>query len=741
MLAPERPARTGTFIACALALGLLSGGPSAAFANAVPTGDQIAALTEAQKTAKAALQAAEAGDYARAQSLAGRDPVLGKLVRWLELRRPNSRASFGDIIQFMVTNPDWPGRTRLRLRAEEAMPAELPDAEVIAWFQKSPPLGAGKLRLADALMRSRQPVKSQELIREVWAAGDFDAKEEKAFLARYKETIRAQDHWTRLDRMLWDGKGGAPLQRMLARVDPGRKALAEARMRLRSGAGGVEAAIRKVPPAYLNDPGLLYERTKWRRIRSMNDGARETLLKPPADLVRPDLWWREAEYQSRQALRDGDISLAYKLAAAHKPAQGKMQADAEFLAGFIALRFLEDPKTARGHFQKLHDGVASPISRSRGAYWAGRAADSANDPAGARTWYAKAAEHLTTFYGQLAAGKLSDAAPPVPQDPKPTPADLQAFRLNELARAAQILSETGERDLFLTFSVALIDRAKTPGEKVLALAHVRELGRVDTAVALARRVARDGHVLIEHAYPVMALPKSQGPEAALVHAIIRQESNFDQNAVSRARAQGLMQLMPATAKLVAKELGVRYDMSDLTQNPNYNIKLGSSYLSGLIEDFDGSYIAAIAGYNAGPGRIKRWLRDNGDIRKGEVDVIDWIEQIPIAETRNYVQRVLEGLYIYRSRLPRTAEIAKAEALNKWCLYGCGGVLESNLIKARIGKAGAEDDCDAKAGDACPGESVMARDEEHAAPTVDAAPVVPAAAPSQSRSRSSMAGRD
>jgi soluble lytic murein transglycosylase len=544
--------------------------------------------------------------------------------------------------------------------------------------------------------------------------------------------------------MLWDGKGGAPLQRMLTRVDPGRKALAEARMRLRGGAGGVEAALKKVPPAYQNDPGLLYERTKWRRIRDMNDGAREALLKPPADLVRPDLWWREAEYQSRQALRDGDISLAYKIAAAHKPAPGKIQADAEFLAGFIALRFLEDPKTARGHFQKLFDGVNSPVSRSRGAYWAGRTAEAANDPAGAKAWYAKAAEHQTTFYGQLAAGKLNEAAPPVALDPTPTASDRQSFRLNEIARAAQILSETGNNELFVSFALALLDRAKTPGEKVLALAHIRDLGRMDTTVALARRVARDGTVLIEHAYPTLALPKGERPEAALVHAIIRQESNFDQNAVSRVKAQGLMQLMPATAKIVAKELGVRYDMSDLTQDPNYNIRLGSTYLGGLIDDFSGSYIAAIAGYNAGPGRIRRWLRDNGDIRRGEVDVIDWIEQIPITETRNYVQRVLEGLHIYRSRLPPEITIAKADAVNKWCLHGCGGVIESNL-KARIGKAGAEGDCDAKAEEACPGETLMVRDEEPAGGMVNASPVVPAAAAaaaeSQRSSRSSMAGKD
>ena len=729
MSARWEPVRAGTAIACAVALAIAVA-PAPAAAAGIPV-DEL-------RTAKAAIQAAESGDYNRAQAMAGRDTAVVKLIRWMELRRLTPRASFADIVQFMAQNPDWPGRHTLRYRAEEVMPADMPDADVLAWFQKNPPLGAGRLRLAEAYSRTGQKAKAAELIREAWAAGDFDVAQEKAFLARYSDTIRAQDHWTRLDRMLWDGKSGAPLQRMLARVDPGRKALAEARIRLKTGAGGTEAAIRNVPANLQTDPGFLFERTKWRRIRSQNDAAREILLKPPADLVRPDLWWRETEYQARQALRDGDISLAYKLVAAHKPGGGKLQADAEFFAGFVALRFLDDHKTALAHFKRLHDGVTAPISRSRGAYWAGRAAEASGDAPGAKAWYGKAAEHITTFYGQIAAGKLSDTAPALPKDAKATPAEVQAFRRNEIARIVQILNELGPNELFVAFSIALVDRAKTPGEKALALAHIRDLGRADTAVAVARRVARDGYVLIEDAYPVIPLPKGEGPEAALVHAVIRQESGFDQKAVSRAKAQGLMQLMPATAKIVSKELGLKFDVSDLTQNPTYNITLGSSYLKGLIEDFDGAYIPAIAGYNAGPGRPRRWLRDNGDIRKGDVDVLDWIEQIPIAETRNYVQRVLEALYIYRARMPgATPTFAKAQAVNRWCLYGCGEVIEANVAKARIGKASADDICDAENDRTCAGDedvSVVARDGAPSPgplPVLEAAPAAPpAAAPAE-----------
>ncbi len=715
------PVRTGWGIACAVSLAISVLSPNPAFAR-IPA-DEL-------RYAKVAIETADRGDYNRAQAIAQRDPALVKLIRWMELRRAGSRASFADIVQFMAANPDWPGRHALRLRAEEAMPADMSDADVIAWFQKNPPLGAGKLRLADTYARTGQKAKAAEMIRDAWTGGDFDLAQEKSFLLRYRDTIRPQDHWTRLDRMLWDGKTGPNYTRMLVRVEPGQKALAEARLRLKSGAGGIDKAIAAVPSSLQNDPGYLFERAKWRRIRSQNDGAREILLKPPANLVRPDLWWREVEYQARQALRDGDISLAYKLAAAYRSAGDKVQADAEFFAGFVALRFLEDPKTALGHFRRLHDGVTSPISRARGAYWAGRAAEAAKDAAGAKAWYAKAAEQVTTFYGQIAAGKLSDAPPALPADAKPTPAEVQAFRKNELARIVGILNELGPNELFVAFSIALVDRAKSPGERVLALNLVRSIGRTDTAVAVSRRIARDGHVLIEDAYPLIQLPKGEGPESALVHAIIRQESGFDQRAVSRAKAQGLMQLMPATAKIVSKELGIKYELSDLTQNPAYNITLGSSYLKGLIEDFDGFYIGAIAGYNAGPGRIKRWLRDNGDPRKGEADVIDWIEQIPIAETRNYVQRVLEALYIYRSRVKTPQPIAQAHALNRWCLYGCGGVIEANsTAKARIGKAVADDACDFETDRICSGDDdIVARDQAPAPEPVPVVEAAPAAAP-------------
>ncbi|MBI1775500.1 MAG: lytic transglycosylase domain-containing protein [Proteobacteria bacterium] len=648
------------------------------------------------QAARAAYTAADIGDYAKAVTLAQRlnNPVLNKILRWLELRRASSGASFAEITGFLAQNPDWPSRRRLLLRAEELLPSDLADVAVVAWFKANPPINAnGKLRLAESLARTGDARAAEEMVRQAWIGGDFTAPQERQLAQRYKGALRSEDHVARLDRLLWDGNTGAA-KRLYPRVDDDHRALAEARIHLRANVGGVEWALRKVPARLVNDPGLLYDRLKWRRVRSNNEAARDILLHPPANLVRPELWWREREYQARMALREGDISLAYKLAAGHSQAGGIGQADSEFLAGFIALRFLNDTKPALGHFQRLYEDVNTPISRARGAFWAGRAADTlANKPLAAE-WYGKAAEHVTTFYGQLAAGRLTDQPPPLPSDPKPSRAESQSFLKSELAQAVRILQELGQTDKLPTFAAALMTRSKTQVERVLTLALMRELGRPDLAVTLARRVARDGQVLIDDGYPVLELPDTPAGEPALVHAVVRQESGFDARAVSRANAHGLMQLLPSTAKAVAKGLNVRFDSASLLGDPHYNLRLGQAYLSSLLEDFDGSYLAAVAAYNAGPGRVRHWLRDNGDPRRGEIDVLDWVEQIPVAETRNYVQRVLEGLQVYRVRLHAAPQrLAAAQAIGRWCLFGCGGVIEASTLPARVGRAAVESTCD------------------------------------------------
>src|SRR5258708_1430796 len=290
-------------------------------------------LQAAKAAYNAADNAADNGDYAKAVNLAQKlnNPVLNKLIHWLELRRASSGASFAEITGFIAQNPDWPSRTRLLLRAEEALPSDLADAAVVAWFKTNPPInGNGRLRMAESLADLGQVKAAEEVVRQAWIAGDFTAQQERQLAQRYHGVLRAEDYVARLDRLLWEGNATAA-KRLYPRVDDDHKALAEARLRLHVG-GAVEYALRRVPARLANDPGLLYERLKFRRSRNINDTAREILLHQPAELGRPELWWREREYQARMALREGDVSLAYKLAAGHRQNGGIAQSESEFLA-------------------------------------------------------------------------------------------------------------------------------------------------------------------------------------------------------------------------------------------------------------------------------------------------------------------------------------------------------------------------------------------------------------------------
>jgi soluble lytic murein transglycosylase len=344
------------------------------------------------------------------------------------------------------------------------------------------------------------------------------------------------------------------------------------------------------------------------------------------------------------------VSRAYQTAAEHGLEGGSAYVDAEFLAGWIALRFLDDRETALLHFLRLHDWATHPMSRARAAYWAGRTYEVLGDPK-AREWYTRSARYSTTYYGQMAAARLGAPAWPLPDDPRPTAEDLARFDGRDAVAAARLLLALGEDDLLRSFFIRLNDIVESPGERALVAQLAIEAGREDLAVVVARRSERDGVVLVESGWPLpsYAPPAEIRPEKPLVLALIRQESGFMPDVQSPVGARGLMQLMPATATQVARRLGVPFAPARL-DDPGYNIQLGTAYLSGLIDRFGGSYVLALASYNAGPGRAARWIRENGDPRDPGVDPIDWVEMISIPETRNYVQRVMESVAVYRRRL-------------------------------------------------------------------------------------------
>jgi len=589
--------------------------------------------------------------------------VLAKLVRWMDYSSRTS-AGFAEITAFIDANPDWPLQSQLQRHAEAAITAATPTAEVMAWFRRHPPSsvdgGMAYARALDSLGRHDEAV---EIARRIWVEGGFGALQERQFLAGFGDFIRPEDNWRRLDRLLWD-KQEAPAQHMMLRVDAGHRLLAQARLALQGEHGNTEAAIAAVPANLRDDPGLIYDRVRWRRQKDMDDEAMELLNHPSRNKVRPDLWWQERGILARRALQRGLVSQAYQVASDNGLDPGSTQhADAEFLAGWIALRFLEDKETAAAHFQRLWNGVTAPMSRARAAYWAGRAAEASGDGEQARGWYTKGAHYVTAYYGQLSAARLDNHHWPLPADPKPTAEDVKRFEGRDVVKAAHLLMEAGENETLRSFLIRLNDIAETAGERALVGTLAGHGGHADLAVVVARRADREGVTLVEAGWPTLPITVENDSEKALVLALIRQESGFHKAAVSSAGARGLMQLLPSTAAKVAKMIRVAFNPRKL-DDPAFNVRLGSAYLDGLLSDFEGSYILALASYNAGPSRAKRWIREFGDPRDPKIDVVDWIETIPFTETRNYVQRVMESVEIYRRRLGNSGGGLEAD-LKRW----------------------------------------------------------------------------
>ncbi|MEO5336651.1 MAG: lytic transglycosylase domain-containing protein [Magnetospirillum sp. WYHS-4] len=590
------------------------------------------------------------------------NPVASKLLLWFLYTRAEDEASFAEIATFIRDNPGWPRQETLKRRAEESMTVATPGTDILDWFKDRKALTAdGKVMLGEALLRAGRATEGRGLLRESWVSGNFGTGQERDFLAKHRDILTYEDHKRRIDRLLWDGLYESA-RRMLFKMKDADKALYEARLMLRHGKGNGDKAIARLSQEQRADPGLTYERVRYRRKKGKEGDAIELLLDFQGKPGRPDVWWDERNILARKALNQGSITEAYRIVAAHglKPG-GSDYADAEWLAGWIKLRFLSDKEDALQHFQNMYQSVRYPVSQARGAYWAGRAAEALGHEEWASLWYRAAAHHPTTFYGQLASNRLRPGQSlELPPEPKPEERDAEEFLRDEVAVAARILGEAGETERLKPFVRALAEHSDLPAWKVMTATLARRLGRIDLAVDIAKQAGLDGRVYMEAGYPAPDLPlmrkaRSNSVEEPLVLAVIRQESLFDPDAVSSAGARGLMQLMPATAKTMAKRLGMgkAVDLHD----PGHNLTVGQAYLGDMIRDFGGSYVLALAAYNAGPARARSWMRSNGDPRDKDVEVVDWIEMIPFAETRNYVQRVLENLQVYRTRLSDTQEEA------------------------------------------------------------------------------------
>ncbi len=619
----------------------------------VPTVQAAAPIlsTDDRALFRKALVAMDRTKWKRALDLTRKaeDPILHTIAKWRWLSADDGLASWQQARDFHTGHPGWPFAERRQALAERRMPAKLPNSDVIDWFERFPPLtGPGQVRFAETLAAAGEEVDVTVEARNAWRSGDFQSAEIRPFLQRYGKYLGDDDHAARLDHLIWDRQWGAAL-RQLRRVSADVQRLGTARIRLGRRSSGVDAAVARVPQALISDPGLVFERARWRRRSGMDERALELLFEPPGELgPRPDRWWFEVRVHARRLVNAERHADAYRLVSAYTALDGVPGVEANWLAGWISLRFLGNNASANRHFRKMRSAVTMPVSIGRAAYWT--ALSSEGDEESVR-WLDEAAEYPATFYGQLATRCRER---PVVVPPLPAGAvDMAHWESLSEVRAMLLLAEHGRHRLARSFARQLASTAESLAEVTSLYRLLHVTGHTHLGLAMLRKATRAGLYVPGLAFPDDVHPSAFNAveaevEKALLLAVARQESAFQVGARSVANARGLMQVLPSTAKFVARRERMQYDQQKLSTDAAYNVSIGSRYLAGLLEDYDQSYPLALAAYNAGPGRVRRWLRRYGDPRHGEIAMLDWLELIPINETRNYVQRVLEGLAIYRS---------------------------------------------------------------------------------------------
>lgn len=577
-----------------------------------------------------------------AHAEAAKSDILVKYFVWEYLKDPESSATFKDISRFIEQNPDWPDQNILIKRAEATLLSEMPSDEVLnKWYIEHPPKTTlGRKRN----VKDKDELK--ELIRESWIQDDYTKSSEAKMLSHYGDVLRASDHARRIDRLLWDNRV-EDAKRILSLAPSGMKHLFTARISLMRSSSTATRDVSNVPSAQHNEPGLLFERMRWRARKADKEGVVELLLQSPEKVPYPEKWWGYRERAAREALGANEVKLAERLLARHAQIEGTVQyKEAQWLLGWVELEFRKKPKLAYDIFEVLYDTMETPGSKARAAYWAGRAAEKTNQDS--KRWYKEAAKHSTTFYGQLALVEL-EGNPKLAissDDTSASSSQKKAFYSNELVKLVQVLSRAKQTNLAGKFIYYLVENASSPHEAVLASELGQSIDRIDIGVRASKKALRGGVVALESGYPVIKVSETAGLDKSYLLALMRQESEFFADAVSSSNAMGLMQLLPSTAKEVAKKIGVSFS-KDRLFDPNYNIKLGSNYLAQMVSRFDGSYVLATASYNAGPGRVRQWVNAFGYPANTMRDVVNWIEVIPINETRNYVQHVMGNMQVYR----------------------------------------------------------------------------------------------
>jgi soluble lytic murein transglycosylase len=585
------------------------------------------------------------------------DPAAKKLVEWVILRSDDSGADFARYTAFIGANPTWPSIVTLRRKAEAAAFQEQPsNAQVQAYFSQYPPLSAkGRFALARVMLANGKGKDAEALVREAWRTDGFSQDVESRIVETFGNMLTNADHKARMDRRLYEKDDTEAGLRAAARLGGNEPLIAKARISMLT-KGGSKAALDAVPAAARNDIGYKFARIQMlRRADELTEAVALIKTIPQLDKSHDlDEWWMERRVLARKLLDDGNPKDAYAVVRdATPPDSPNYRSEHQFMAGWIALRFLRDPSTAYAHFSKITESAENPISIARGAYWTGRAAEALHRTQEAKQRYQEAARYPTAYYGQIARAKAGLGELALNPFPALSNADRNKAMSSDIVRAAELLYAVEARDLVWTMMADLGDKSNDVGVLAVMSELTAKYRDARGMLLLGKLALARGYPLEHAAFPTIGVPDYTpiGPpvDPALVYSIVRQESWFNPKTVSTANALGLMQVTPAAGKYIAGKFKATFDQKRLLSDMPYNVQFGSAELGDVIKDYRGSYIMAFVAYNAGRGRLKEWLAKYGDPRDPKVDPIDWVERIPFSETRNYVQRVMENVQVYRLR--------------------------------------------------------------------------------------------
>ena len=585
-----------------------------------------------------------------------KDKDFKNLISWIYLKERRNKATFDDYIKFIDRNPNYPRINRLKYLAEHKINLNTTSPNtVIGWFQSNPPLsGYGKIKLAESYFLKGENSEGSRLLKEGWIDASLNSKDLRYLNKKYKKILNSSDHIKRAEYMAWEYKYW-DLKRILRYLPKDYRALYNARQIVMSSSYGVDKAIANVPTKFKNDMGLNYDRLKWRRRRGRLESSLEIIDKAPnnkEELVKPELWWKERAIISRSLIYKKKYLKAYDVAKNHSLTEGPEFAEAEWMSGWISLTFLNDPNSALRHFKNFYSNVGYPISLARGAYWVGLTYEKLGNKQLSKKFFEEGSEYLTTYYGQLSFQKIKPFEEfELKDESKYSEKFQKEFYENPLAKHVIFLKEINKTKYSKDIIKHLAELDVEKGSEVLAAKLATEMGRYDYAIQVSKKASYEKRFYNRFNYPIINTPSMINnkamPSQESILAITRQESEFDPKANSYAGAKGMMQLMTYTAKLVSKQMNVRYNKSKLTSDPEYNIQLGTYYFNSLLNEYKEVYPFAIAAYNAGPKRVRAWRKINGDPTKKNIDYVNWIELIRFEETRNYVQRVLENINVYK----------------------------------------------------------------------------------------------